>query len=137
MNSCLHMVASGEQTNPCTRHRLQAGLKQLAVTYMERLAVSAVPAPLMRIGERARQWLRRERVFERGGYWYFRTREGIDVGPYTSRFEAEIESDILVARLSRDATAQSARVIRAFILESMRQRTPGQVHQDIGALVRG
>jgi hypothetical protein len=102
---------------------------------MERLAVSAVNGYRMRLGELARQWLRRERVFERGGHWYFRTREGIDVGPYASRFEAEIEADILVARLARETTLPPARVIRAFILESVRQRSPGPRHADIGGVL--
>jgi hypothetical protein len=88
---------------------------------MERLAVPG--RQRMRLGELARQWFRRERVFDRAGRWYFRTREGIDVGPYASRFEAEIESDILTARLSRDSAAHSIRIIRSFLMESVRQRS--------------
>lgn len=86
----------------------------------------------MRLGEIARQWLRRERIFERGGHWYFRTREGIDVGPYASRFEAEIEADILIARLARDSSLQAPHIIRSFILESIRQRSSGPGQVDIG-----
>ncbi len=125
MNSCLHMVASPEQTNPCTSHKLHGSLKQLAVVYMERLAVSVGKRERFRLGELARQFMRRDRVFERGGNWYFRTREGIDVGPYSTQFEAEIEADILIARLRRDASSHSPRIIRAFILESIRQRSNG------------
>jgi hypothetical protein len=101
--------------------------------YMESLATTRASTQRPRFGELARQWFRRERVFERGGNWYVRTREGIDVGPYTTRFEAEIEADILIARLGQASTAQSTRIIRAFILESMRQSVPGQGHADIGA----
>lgn len=90
---------------------------------MERLAVPG--RQRMRFGELARQWFRRERVFDRAGHWYFRTREGIDVGPYASRFEAEIEADILTARLSRDSAAHSMRIIRSFLMESVRQRSTG------------
>lgn len=73
----------------------------------------------VRLGERALRWFRRERVFASGGSWYFRTREGIDVGPYGSRFEAEIEADILIARLGHEASLPSLMVIRAFLLESV------------------
>jgi len=102
---------------------------------MERLAVNRSSAQRPRLGELARRWFRQERVFERGGNWYFRTREGIDVGPYTTRFEAEIEADILIARLAHESMAQSTRIIRAFILESMQQGMGGRGHTDIGALL--
>lgn len=89
-----------------------------------------------RLGERALRWFRRERVFASGGSWYFRTREGIDVGPYGSRFEAEIEADILIARLDHEASLPSLMVIRAFLLDSVVE--PGRKNRlvDIGAQVR-
>ena len=88
-----------------------------------------------RLGERALRWFRRERVFASGGSWYFRTREGIDVGPYGSRFEAEIEADILVARLGHEASLPSLMVIRAFLLESVVE--PGRKSRlvDVGAQI--
>jgi hypothetical protein len=48
-----------------------------------------------RAGERRHTGNRSERVFTSNGQWYFRTREGVDVGPYESQFEAEIEAAIL------------------------------------------
>ncbi len=32
---------------------------------------------------------RQKRFFERDGYWYYATREGIDIGPFDSQSEAE------------------------------------------------
>ena len=88
-----------------------------------------------RFGERALRWFRRERVFASGGSWYFRTREGIDVGPYGSRFEAEVEADILIARLAHEASLPSAMVIRAFLLESVIEPGRNSRLVDIGAQV--
>ena len=49
-----------------------------------------------RNNEEQRVWFRSERVFfSNGSDWYFQTREGIDVGPYESQFEAEIEGGLL------------------------------------------
>ncbi len=33
-------------------------------------------------------WLRRERIYIKDGNWFFRTREGLDLGPYQHREEA-------------------------------------------------
>jgi len=100
---------------------------------MESLRLVETQTWRARLGERARQWLRKDRVFVSGTGWYFRTREGIAVGPYSSRFEAEIEADILIARLARDATAQSLRVIRAFMMESVQETVIQPERPDIGA----
>lgn len=86
-----------------------------------------------RFGERALSWFRRERVFASGASWYFRTREGIDVGPYGSRFEAEVEADILIARLSHEQGAPSLMVIRTFMLESVVDPSRNPRLVDIGA----
>ena len=32
---------------------------------------------------------RSKRVFQNGNYWYYMTREGIDIGPFDSESEAE------------------------------------------------
>lgn len=39
---------------------------------------------------RAIDFCRSDRLFDRGGLWYFRTREGNDVGPFRYRDEAEL-----------------------------------------------
>jgi len=88
-----------------------------------------------RLGEQALRWFRRERVFASGGSWYFRTREGVDVGPYGSRFEAEVEADILIARLDHETSLPSLMVIRAFLLESVVEPRRKSRLVDIGAQV--
>jgi len=135
LNSYLHLVASPKQTNSDTNRTLPLVFKQLAVTYMEPLAANRISMQRFRLGELARRWFRNERVFEHGCNWYFRTREGIDVGPYPTRFEAEIEADILIARLAHESIAQSNGIIQAFILESMQQDDAGRDNADIGALL--
>ncbi len=41
--------------------------------------------------------MRRERYYQCDGQWYFRTREGFDIGPYDSRSIAEAEAEQLAA----------------------------------------
>jgi hypothetical protein len=62
--------------------------------------------------ERLRTWFRSDRVFLSDGQWFFHTREGVDVGPYDSQFEAEIEAGMLKA------------VIREFVLDSYAMGRP-------------
>ena len=45
-----------------------------------------------RQNEETRTWFRSDRVFLSDGKWFFHTREGVDLGPYESQFEAEIEA---------------------------------------------
>ncbi len=65
-------------------------------------------------------WARSERVYlKQADCWFFRTREGIDVGPYGSRFEAEVEAGLWQALLegARSEDARKA-AIREFVMES-------------------
>ncbi len=68
--------------------------------------------------ESPRTWFRCERFFRSNEQWYFHTREGIAVGPYRSRFEAEVDAGVLMAKLRDTATEHSQRVIRDFLLTS-------------------
>jgi hypothetical protein len=72
-----------------------------------------------RRNEQKQTWFRSDRVFNCNGQWYFHTREGIDVGPYDSHLEAEIESGLL-RELIRSAavSGDTLQVLREFILES-------------------
>ena len=73
----------------------------------------------VRMNERPRTWFRSERVFLSDGKWYFHTREGVDVGPYESQFEAEIEAGMLKELLrERGAGEGPLNVIREFVLDS-------------------
>lgn len=72
-----------------------------------------------RENEKKKTWFRSDRVFITNGQWYFHTREGIDVGPYESQLEAEIEAGLL-RELFKNTTVdgEALRVLKEFILES-------------------
>jgi len=76
--------------------------------------------------EQARIWFRSERVFLSGhSEWYFQTREGVDVGPYDTQFEAEIEAGLLKELLLNCADdSQVERTIREFVSESFEMGRP-------------
>lgn len=78
-----------------------------------------------RTKEEKRTWFRAERVFSCNGEWYFHTREGIDVGPYDSQLEADIEAEML-RELIRHASVQgeALSVLKDFILESFTMGRP-------------
>ena len=69
--------------------------------------------------ESTKTWFRSERVFLTSGDWYFHTREGVDLGPYPSQFEAEIEAAMLKELLKTIDNGEPAlSVIREFVLDS-------------------
>lgn len=69
-----------------------------------------------RRNEPSKTWFRSDRFFRSDQYWYFHTREGIPVGPYRTRFEAEVDAGMLLSLL-RDTPAEQAHTrIRDFIL---------------------
>lgn len=76
--------------------------------------------------EEQRVWFRSERVFFSDGTdWYFQTREGMDVGPYESQPEAEIEAGLLKELLRPCVDDESVkRVMREFILDSYAMGRP-------------
>ena len=75
--------------------------------------------------EEPRMWFRSERVFSVDGQWFFHTREGVDVGPYESQFEAEIEAGMLKELMRETAKGDnSLSVIREFVLESYAMGRP-------------
>lgn len=68
--------------------------------------------------ERPKTWFRCERFFRSNDQWYFHTREGIAVGPYKTRFEAEVDAGLLMARLKHTPSEQTRRAIRDFLLNT-------------------
>jgi len=69
--------------------------------------------------ESTKTWFRSDRVFNCNGKWYFHTREGIDVGPYESQLEAEIEAGMLKELIkSSQLDSEALGILRDFILES-------------------
>ena len=78
-----------------------------------------------RIDEKPKTWFRSERVFLSDEKWFFHTREGVDVGPYDSQFEAEIEAGMLKELMRETAKGDdSLSVIREFVLESYAMGRP-------------
>lgn len=69
-----------------------------------------------RNNEPSKTWFRSDRFFRSDERWYFYTREGISVGPYRTRFEAEIDAGMLLSLLRDTPTEQTHRVIRDFLL---------------------
>ncbi len=45
--------------------------------------------------------VRSERFFKQDSGWYFKTREGIAVGPYADAFDAELSASLLISRLAQ------------------------------------
>ena len=78
-----------------------------------------------RNNEKTKTWFRSERVFLSNEQWFFHTREGVDVGPYDSQFEAEIEAGMLKELLrEREHGEQCMDVIREFVLDSYAMGRP-------------
>lgn len=79
----------------------------------------------VRATEPAKTWFRSDRVFLSNNEWYFHTREGVDVGPYPSQFEAEIEAGMLRELLRPAARGEaSLAIIREFVLDSYAMGRP-------------
>ena len=69
----------------------------------------------VRRGEESKTWYRTDRIYENDGTWFFATREKIDVGPYTSLNEAEIDVQVLIASLKSIKSEEEAiQVIHEF-----------------------
>lgn len=66
--------------------------------------------------ESARTWFRSDRFFRCNDQWYFHTREGSAVGPYRTRFEAEIDAGRLLALLRNTPDEMAQRAIRDFVM---------------------
>lgn len=71
-----------------------------------------------RNNEDPKLWFRTDRIFRVNGYWFFHTRENVDVGPYHTEFEAMIESDLLKNQLRHTPLSEAGRVIREFLFDS-------------------
>src|SRR5262245_50640076 len=72
-----------------------------------------------RKNEPVKTWFRSHRIFRSNEFWYFHTREGIDVGPFNSEFEAQVESSILKHVLNNAADAKDAvAAIQDFLLDA-------------------
>lgn len=76
-----------------------------------------------RSNEQPRTWFRSERVYHMNGAWFFRTREGVDLGPYESQSEAEVEAGLL-RELLRGEERSALGVIREFVVDAFAMGRP-------------
>ena len=85
-------------------------------------------------------FVRSARFVETEEGWYFKTREGILLGPYEEKFDAEISASLLVARLAQlEEGKDPAAVIQAFEHDpaNATKRNVGRPHQaDLDAIRR-
>lgn len=81
---------------------------------------NAVSKKRFRRDEAPRTWFRSERVYLLSdNNWYFRTREGVEIGPYDSKFEAEIEAGLLGELIKNSQLSEEKLdVIREFVLDA-------------------
>ena len=78
--------------------KISLGPPGLAGSAANRRAISEPVAICNRGSEPACRYFRCERFFTVGHEWYFATREGLDIGPYATRPQAEIALAKYVAR---------------------------------------
>ena len=83
-----------------------------------------------RSGEPEKMRFRGSHVFPAGGKWYFNTREQIDVGPFDSKEEAEINSIRLRLVLTKIDDPELARTVITRYRE-----IPSEVHTDLRSLM--
>ncbi|NJN53187.1 MAG: hypothetical protein HC809_16960 [Gammaproteobacteria bacterium] len=79
---------------------------EFGVSAMDPRQGEKVPTKLVRSG----------RFIESQDGWYFRTREGIAVGPYPTEFDAQVCASLLTARLKQaDPKSDQSGVIQEFL----------------------
>jgi len=72
--------------------------------------------------------IRTARFFETDEGWFLQTREGIQVGPYPSSFDAELASSLLISRLAQlDPDEAPAQAIHSFLRDPAYGPRPKQV----------
>lgn len=69
-----------------------------------------------RAGEPEKSWFRSNRIYNMGGQWYFTTREHQEIGPFSSRKEAERETGVFLRCLQEEG------LLAAQYYTSMRRR---------------
>lgn len=89
-------------------------------TVPARASTSQAARPETRRNDKAlRTWFRSDRVFNQNGAWYISTREGINIGPYPTRAQAQRDVQSLIEHLCEQRTGlavqDDALTIRQFI----------------------
>ena len=60
-----------------------------------------------RIGEPKKQYFRSDRLFCVGSYWFFSTREGSELGPFSSRTDAQGELLLYIRHMNEGRAVAS------------------------------
>lgn len=89
----------------------------------------------------ARVPVRSERFFKTDIGWYFKTREGIAVGPYKDPFDAELSASLLISRLAQLENEEDPRIaIRGFqndpAIGPLAQHMESMSRSDISSLLK-
>lgn len=59
---------------------------------------------------------RTERVHQQGQHWFFRTREGIDIGGFASAFDAQLAACLLIDRLAQaESVLETRQALQLFL----------------------
>jgi hypothetical protein len=67
-------------------------------------------------------WFAVDHVFSAADGWYVGAEDGFHVGPFRSRFQAEVQSRSLCSRLARCRTlTEQVRTVRRFVFQQTRQ----------------
>ena len=83
-----------------------------------------------RRGESPRPRFRGTQLFPAGGKWYFNTREGLDVGPFETRADAQINSTRLRLVLAK---IKDPELVRTVIVRYM--EIPLEHHADLRSML--
>lgn len=65
--------------------------------------------------EAPKTWFRSDRVFRVDGDWYIHTREGIAVGPYSDKFAADVDAEMLKSLLVGVSAVEATSLIEKFM----------------------
>lgn len=76
---------------------------------------------------------RSERFFRQDSGWFFKTREGIAVGPYADPFDAELSASLLISRLAQLEQNEDP---RAAIRRFQSDPAVGPLAQQMGGMSR-
>jgi hypothetical protein len=113
--SCLRQVTSDGQRLRYVRRLLHDEWDQVLIGIIsndESLCVERIdvlpPPPLVRRGEQSKSWFRSNRFFKVDDVWFFSTREGIDVGPFSNEDEAKKHESRLLSLLAQTETDEEA-----------------------------
>lgn len=85
-----------------------------------------------RNGETTQRSVRSDRFFEQESYWYFRTREGLDIGPFDTESEAKAGLNGFIGFLQQAKSDVVTRITKYVTLQTRKndiQEIPSRTHR--------